>query len=453
MRKTHFYRTTIVQVDYICSVQILNTMATINFLYRSTKDKANLHLRLLYRFNEIDFVIGANTKFEVLKDYWNNQHKKRVFKKTNNVDELNQIQDIKAKQNDVDNELNKIENHILNSFNCVNPDKVNKGWLQTQIDLYYNPVKVIEVMPTELVNYIETYKEDRRNEVTESTIKKCNVIRELLKRYQTEIGKTLLLTDIDTEFKKDFENYCITQNYAPNTISRTIRFIKTICIHAKSKKEDINVDLYNIKVKYFKVDSIHLTFDEIQKIENIQKDKLTESLENAKDWLIISCYTAQRISDFLRFTKDMIRIEDGKSFIEFTQKKTDKIMTVPVHPKVIEILNKRNGMFPYAISDQKYNDYIKTVCEIAEITQMVYGSKKTETAPESGIFRKETKEFRKCDLVTSHIGRRSFASNFYGTIPTSLLINITGHSTETMFLTYIGKSNKDLAKETHKYFK
>ncbi|WP_035669436.1 phage integrase SAM-like domain-containing protein [Flavobacterium sp. 83] len=428
-------------------------MATINFLYRSTKDKANLHLRLLYRFNENDFVIGANTKFEVLKDYWNNQHKKRVFKKTNNVDELNQIQDIKAKQNDVDNELNKIENHILNAFNSVNPDKVNKGWLQTQIDLYYNPVKVIEVMPTELINYIETYKEDRRNEVTESTIKKCNVVRELLKRYQTEIVKTLLLTDIDTEFKKDFENYCITQNYAPNTISRTIRFIKTICIHAKSKKEDVNPDLYNIKVKYYKVDSIHLTFDEIQKIENIQKDKLTESLENAKDWLIISCYTGQRVSDFLRFTNKMIRIEDGKSFIEFTQKKTDKIMTVPVHPKVIEILNKRNGMFPYAISDQKYNDYIKTVCEIAEITQMVYGSKKTETAPESGIFRKETKEYRKCDLVTSHIGRRSFASNFYGTIPTSLLINITGHSTETMFLTYIGKSNKDLAKETHKYFK
>jgi integrase len=428
-------------------------MATINFLYRSTKDKANLHLRLLYRFNDTDFVIGANTKFEVSKDYWSNQHKKRTFKKTNNIDELNQIQDIKAMQNDVDNELNKIENHILNAFNCVNPDEVNKGWLQTQINLYYNPIKIIEVLPTELVNYIEKYKEDKRNEVTESTIKKCNVIKELLKRYQTEIGKTLLLTDIDTEFKKDFENYCITQNYAPNTISRTIRFIKTICIHAKSKKEEVNPDLYNIKVKYFKVDSIHLTFDEIQKIENIKKGELTESLENAKDWLIISCYTGQRVSDFLRFTKDMIRIEDGQSFIEFTQKKTDKIMTVPVHPKVIEILNKRNGMFPYAISDQKYNDYIKTVCEIAKITQMVNGSKKTETAPESGIFRKETKEYRKCDLVTSHIGRRSFASNFYGTIPTSLLINITGHSTETMFLTYIGKSNKDLAKETHKYFK
>ncbi|MNT12496.1 hypothetical protein D3C72_1474230 [compost metagenome] len=148
----------------------------------------------------------------------------------------------------------------------------------------------------------------------------------------------------------------------------------------------------------------------------------------------------------------MIRIEDGQSLIEFTQKKTGKIMTIPVHPKVIEVLNKRNGVFPYAISSQKYNDYIKIVCEIAEITEMVTGSKLTETYEDSGIYRKENGTFRKCDLVSSHIGRRSFATNFYGTIPTSLLINITGHSTEVMFLSYIGKSNKDLAKETFKYF-
>jgi integrase len=416
-------------------------MASINFLYRSRKDNANLHLRLLYRYNDVDFVFGANTKFEVSKEYWNKLH----TKKTKDAELI-------TKQADTTKKLDTIKNHILKSFNAVNPDDINKEWLQTQIDLFYNPIKVLKVLPTKLIDYIDKYIEFKRNEVAESTIKKCNVVKQLLTRYQSSINKNLLITDIDTDFKSSFENYCLTEMYAPNTISRTIRFIKTICIHAKSKKEDVNPDLYNIKVKYFKVDSIHLTFDELKKIESIKKTKLTESLDNAKDWLIISCYTGQRVSDFLRFTNDMIRVEDGKSIIEFTQKKTDKIMTVPLHPKVLEILNKRKGMFPYAISDQKYNDYIKTVCEIAKITKMVNGSKKTETAPESGIFRKETKAFRKCDLVSSHIGRRSFSSNFYGIIPTSLLINITGHSTETMFLTYIGKSNKDLALETFKYF-
>jgi hypothetical protein len=40
--------------------------------------------------------------------------------------------------------------------------------------------------------------------------------------------------------------------------------------------------------------------------------------------------------------------------------------------------------------------------------------------------------------------RRSFASNYYGKIETPLLMNITGHSKEPTFLTYIGThQNKD----------
>ena len=46
--------------------------------------------------------------------------------------------------------------------------------------------------------------------------------------------------------------------------------------------------------------------------------------------------------------------------------------------------------------------------------------------------------------MTSHIIRRSFASNYYGKIETPLLKNITGHSKESTFLTYIGThQNKD----------
>jgi len=154
----------------------------------------------------------------------------------------------------------------------------------------------------------------------------------------------------------------------------------------------------------------------------------------------------------MRFNSEQIRVENGKHLIEFTQKKTGKNMTVPLHSKVIEILNKRNGKFPYRISDQKYNDFIKVVCKLAEINELTKGSKLIETEPESGMFRKKTGTYKKWELVTSHIGRRSFATNFYGTIPTTYLINVTGHSTEAMFLNYIGKSNKDLALEMTKYF-
>ena len=421
-------------------------MATINFLYRSTKENANLSLRLLFRFNDDDFVFGANTQENVSKDYWAKQHKKK------SKDIL-----ISNKQADLNVKLNKIENHILKAFSSVNPDAITKDWLKSEIDNFYNPPQQIKKVPTELIQYLDHYSDVKRNDVTPSTVKKFNVIKQLLTRYQKQCKKTIMIIDVDAAFKTDFEKYCESKDYAPNTIARAIRFIKTLCNHAKQNGIETSYQLDSIKVKYLKVDSIYLTSQELEKIENIEKSKLTESLENAKDWLIISCYTGQRVSDFMRFTKDMIRYEKNKEgvqkpLIEFTQKKTGKEMTVPLHPKVIEILNKRNGDFPYKIADQNYNDYIKTVCRIAKITQLVQGSKRLETAPESGIFRKEAKQFQKCDLVSSHIGRRSFASNNYGTIPTSFLMYVTGHSTEAMFLTYIGKSNKDKAMEMTYYF-
>jgi integrase len=241
--------------------------------------------------------------------------------------------------------------------------------------------------------------------------------------------------------------------YASGTIQRAFVWIKTFCKHARFLGIEIHYQLDSLNIKRSKKsDKIYLTFEDLTKIENISKNNLTDSLENAKDWLIISCYTGQRVSDFMNFTDEQIRIEDGKHLIEFTQKKTGKNMTVPLHSKVLEILKKRNGKFPYKISDQKYNDFIKTVCELAELNQPTKGSKMKETEKSSRIYRKQLGTYKKHELITSHIGRRSFATNFYGKIPTTYLIYITGHSTEKMFLNYIGKSNKDLALEITKYF-
>lgn len=424
-------------------------MATVNFLYRSTKDKADLVLRLLYRFNDNDFVFGAKTKYEVSKDYWNENHvpdkKTKKIKGTKDVDILN-------KRLEVNNELNKIENHVLQAFNSVKPDNVNKNWLQTQIDYYYNPPKQETSIPTNLVDYIDFYIDYRKHEIKETSKKKFNVIKHKLQRFEAYRSKPILIKDVNDSFKNEFVNYQKKELYSQNTMQRELVFIKTFCKHARFLGLETHPQLDSLRLDREKVEKIYLTFEDLKKIENIDKEKLTDSLDNAKDWLIISCYIGQRISDFMRFTDEQIRVEDGKQLIEFTQKKTGKNMTVPLHPKVIEILNKRNGKFPYYILSQKYNQFIKVVCQLAELNDLVKGSKKLETAPESGIFRKQTGIYKKWELVTSHIGRRSFATNFYGKIPTTYLINVTGHSTETMFLNYIGKSNKDLALQIANYF-
>lgn len=434
-------------------------MATVNFLYRSVKDKAPLELRLLFSLDDTAFVFGAKTKFEVEKDYWDNLHTKTDFPNYRDIEKQNWVKEVKKKQHKINTEIDNLRTHILTAFNSV-PESlvlevVNKEWLQVQINNYYNPPKTKEEqeqakIPTDLIGYIDFYVADKKNEVTKSTLAKVGVNKNLLIKFKKDKEHSLSIKDVNNQFKIDFETYCLEKGYASNTIARALRFIKTLCRHAQNNGLEVSHQLNNIKPKYERTESIYLTFEELEEIE--KTSDLPEYLENAKDWLIISCYLGQRVSDFLNFTSDMIRYEEGKPFLEFTQQKTKKIMTIPVHHKVIEILNKRNGQFPRQITDVNYNLYIKEVCKRAELTQKVKGSKKVETAPNSKQYRKETRMYEKWELISSHIGRRSFATNFYGKIPTTYLIYITGHSTETMFLAYIGKSNKDLAKEMFKYF-
>ena len=416
-------------------------MASVNFLYRSTKEKSNLNLRLLFRNNRKDYVFGAKTNIEISKYYWSKQHKK----KSKDIDITN-------KQTDINNELNKIENYVLNAFNSVNIETINKEWLQTHIDYYYNPPKQEKSIPTDLINYIDFYINYRKHELKNASVKKFNVIKNKIIRFEKYRKKQILIKEVNDSFKNEFVIYCKNEIYSQNTIQRELAIIKTFCKHARFLGIETHPQLDSLRLDKAKVEKIYLTFEDLTKIENISKNQLTDSLDNAKDWLIISCYSGQRISDFMRFTDEQIRKEDGEYLLEFTQKKTNKLTTIPLHPKVLEILQKRNGKFPYEISDQKYNDYIKEVCKIAELNQLIFGSKNAETEPNSKVFRKKSGTYKKWELVTSHIGRRSFATNFYGKIPTTFLINMTNHSSEAMFLNYIGKSNKDLAKETFKYF-
>lgn len=420
-------------------------MAAVTFSYRSKKPIAFLEIRLSYRItgnpNPISFY--TRSKMEVSKDFWNDYTKNTKFK---DVDKINL-------KKEIDDHTHDLKNYILNEFDKTDLSQINKDWFKKVVDEYYNPPQpeTTNSIPTNLIEYIDFYVADKKNEVTKSTLAKVGVNKNLLIKFKKDKKHSLSIKDVNNQFKIDFETYCLGKGYAPNTIARALRFVKTLCRHAQNNGLEVSYQLNNIKPKYERADSIYLTFEELEQIE--KTSDLPDYLENAKDWLIISCYLGQRVSDFLNFTSDMIRYEDGNPLLEFTQKKTGKLMTIPVHHKVIEILNKRNGQFPRQITDVNYNLYIKEVCKRAGLTQKVKGSKKVETAPNSKQYRKETGIYQKWELVTSHIGRRSFATNFYGKIPTTYLIYITGHSTEQMFLAYIGKSNKDLAKEVFSYFK
>lgn len=415
-------------------------MATINFLYRSTKNQATLNIRLLYRYGEKDYVYGAKTLLKVDKEYWVKYHNQ---KRPKNIEIANKQQEVNA-------EINNIQNFILNAFEKAVPSSIDKIWLQTKIDNYYNRDSDQIQIPKGLVDFVPYYIKEKDNDITPSTVKKLNVIKHKLQRYEKEKNVTLLISDINEQFKNNFIAYCKKENYAIGTIQRDLVFIKTFCNYAFEKGLEVDRNLNKVKIKVKR--EIKHPYLSIEELAQIEIAELSDSLSSVRDWLIISCYTGQRISDFMNFNSNKIRIENEKPLLEFKQKKTGKLMTIPVHPKVMEILEKRSGQFPMRISDQKYNDYLKDVCKEAKINEKIEGSKKVEIEPKSGKYRKEDGIYEKWELISSHIGRRSFATNFYGKIPTAHLIFMTGHTTERMFLEYIGKSTKDTALELFNYF-
>jgi integrase len=411
-------------------------MARIKVLLKSKNNPCPIYIRLTDG-RQID--VMAKTKYNINPNDWS-----VVKEQPKNLNDIH--------YSNINSDLTDLKGLLLKHYNdSKNKVLVNTQWLKDFLD---PAIIVIEdkKIPTTLVEYIDYYIEYRKHELNDTSVKKFKVIQHKMQRFELFRKKPILINEINDRFKNEFVSYYKSQSYAQNTMQRELVMIKTFCKHARFLGLETHNQLDSLRLDRAKVEKIYLTFDELDLIEKIEKNKLTESYENAKDWLIISCYTGQRVSDFLRFTKEMIRVENGKHLLEFTQKKTNKIMTIPLHKKVLEILENRNGEFPYSISDQKYNDYIKKVCEIAKIEKLVLGSKKVEIKKDSGVYRKKTDTYKKYELVSSHIGRRSFATNFYGKIPTTYLIYVTGHSTETMFLTYIGKSNKDIAMELTKYF-
>lgn len=409
-------------IVYIC------TMATIKYLIQSKSDTAGIYIRLKDG-RLID--VKAKTNFSINSNDWS-----ETKGQPKNLKDAN----LKRLHNNLINLSAELLNHFNNSHNKL---ELNTQWLKD----FINPPQKVTDVTNKLIEYYDYYALHKNSTIGYTTKKKLTVQKHLLERFQKDTKTEYLIKDINANFKLNLENYCTKLNYAPNTISQLIKTIKTMCYHAQNNGIEVSNQLNSLTVKWQKVDKIFLDFKEIEKINNVKLPN--DNLNDARDWLLISCETGQRVSDFMRFTKDMIRYENNKPLIEFTQQKTDKIMTVPLSKKVMSILEKRNGNFPKKITDQKYNDFIKTVCKLSKLNDKFKGST-TEVIDK--IKRKKTGTFEKWQLVTSHIGRRSFATNNYGKIPTSLLISATGHSTEKMFLEYIGKTDTQKAMQLADYF-
>lgn len=412
-------------------------MATIRFFLQSKKNPATIYVSLSVKAKS---VFKRKTGYVIDPNNWSD---------TTNLPLQNNetLKNLKV-------ELIKLSTSIQEKLNNAtkNGIEISGDWLQNQIDIIQGKQEKTDI--NRLSNYIQEYinnlpfKEfpNGKKGVAHSTIQKYNTLLNKIFDFEKFKKQRFYIKDVDLKFRNELLKYFIEiDKLNSNSAGRYIRFLKTVCLDAKLNGIETHEQLGQIKGYSEKVSKVFLSLEELEKIET--KTFKRNALENAKDWLIIGCFIGQRVSDLLILTKDNINIRNGLELLELTQKKTGKRVVIPLHYKVKKILDKRNGEFPVKLSAQKFNKHIKNIAEQVKINQPIEGGKMN---PETG--RKEFGVFPKHELVSSHVCRRSFASNFYGEIPTSLLINITSHSTEQQFLEYIGKTSNDFAIQLAEYW-
>lgn len=233
--------------------------------------------------------------------------------------------------------------------------------------------KKIDLPKTSFLFYMQQYINCRKELICNSTYKRYKVFYHLLERYEGYILKRLYIDTINADFINDFIRFGKEEEYSENTIYRTIHFVKTILNFAERKGIRTAVrELELRRERQFK-EMVTLTEQEIVKIISTE---VSEELQTAKDWLLISCYTGQRFSDFMRFKTDKIQNINGTNCLSFKQQKTQKQIILPLHPTVINTIERNGNAFPIVMDIQHYNNDIKKIAQLACLNEPVKARKR-----------------------------------------------------------------------------
>jgi integrase len=423
----------------------------VKFFIRKSQKKVKHKIHIRVRIGR-DIDLSIATKETVNIEDWDLTNQRLLeayssFKKGRLVSKRDAETKIKIKENEkVNNRLFDLKRSIEDNYKSDNKI-IDKHWLK---NIVYPELNNESAPDYCFLSYCDTFLKYKGTDISKAYITKVNSIKAIIKRYKDNRNiKELNILDIDTNFKIDFERFCLqVEKYSINYFERNFKFIKTILYHAQENGYQIYSGLSRIKCKTEKTTFEIFTQEELDLLEKSSFSDI--HLETAKDWLVVSCYCGQRISDFMNFNVDQIILKDVKGvqrhFIEFTQVKTGKQLLLPLHSKIIELLKKRDWSFPRKMSATRYNRHIKKVCELAGIDDVVFGSLAIKEVQSKQIEKRKKNNRRKVvgyypkyKLVTSHQGRRTFASLNFGKIPTPLLMVATGHSTPNMLMKYIGK--------------
>ncbi len=269
---------------------------------------------------------------------------------------------------------------------------------------------------------------------------KFRALRKHLEAFEEFCKKPLDFETISKAKLEDFQKFCYShRNHNTQTVSKYIGFFKTFLNWSVERKYSENIDF-----KYFKAirqpDTLKviITDHELQQIEKLNLSP-GSYLYNARELLILSCHTGLRYSDYSRVNKHHLKSEEsGKFSLQIRQQKTDEDLDLPLTPRTAQIVKGLIDGSVRPISNQKMNKYVKEVCKLAGVDEPFEVF--------SYVGKKKTKEVKpKFSLVSTHTGRRTFATKLLERFPAEVVMMYTGHKDYSSFAKYV-----NIPKNAHK---
>lgn len=270
------------------------------------------------------------------------------------------------------------------------------------------------------------------NNWTDSTYKKFSTV----KNHIREFKKNANFEYFDENGLNEYVNFLREKKDMRNSsVGKQIGFLKWFLRWSFKKGYNHNIayETFKPKLKTTPKKVIFLTWDELNKLKDYQIPKDKQYLERVMDVFLFCCFTSLRYSD----VRNLKRSDVKPDHIKVTTVKTADSLVIELNDHSKAILEKykdvhfENNIALPVISNQKMNDYLKELGELAGIDEPIRetyykGNKRIdEVTP-------------KYALLSTHAGRRTFICNALALgIPAQVVMKWTGHSDYKAMKPYI----------------
>ena len=314
------------------------------------------------------------------------------------------------------------------------PEQIKEAFNALHKPVSEEPKPKKEALPCDFFQVFDDFVEDcgRQNNWTDSTFEKFAAV----KNHLTNFREGLTFEFFDERGLNDYVGYLRDVKEMRNTtIGKQLSFLKWFLRWAFKKGVHQNnaYDSYKPKLKSTQKKIIFLTWDELNRLREFKIPFNKQALERVRDVFLFQCFTGLRYSDVFNLRRSDIKGDH----IEVTTVKTSDSLIIELnnHSKAIldkykDVAFEDDKVLP-VITNQKMNDYLKELAELAGIDEPVRqtyyrGNERIdEVTP-------------KYALLGTHAGRRTFICNALALgIPPQVVMKWTGHSDYKAMKPYI----------------